>query len=467
MTARHFTLKYIVVVLGLFACGMAAGVWLPQRASRPTSQQSGTQSVQPGVQSLPNSKPSEWEADSAIAAFLQKRDSGTELTGGERVRLISRIREWLRSDAEASLNFLAAHEAGGLLDAGEIVDILEQTPGATPTTLIRIAGGLEDKSIADSVFNRAFKIEQARSPLTCLSLLSALPKHLQRALEKEALKEIAVKTGPDGLEKVMNQFEVSFMAARDGIEVLAQSAPERAFDLIERNRARIDALPMNAGGANQVLSWLVGISRPDPDISLGWLRQMPRGALVDSWVKEAISLKLQREPANVDQILSSIESEAIRVKALKQAAAVLAKKHPDQAQQLIEKIPSDRARAEAYSNAGRWMILSNPTGALELAASASSAVDRARSIGFLTKTWMESDPVKALEYAAARTNDSPFSYALSNEISERLKPEDPEGSAKSLASLKDLSPEAKEAISNMVVSNLTARQRDLLSTIVK
>jgi hypothetical protein len=404
---------------------------------------------------------------SILGGISGRTQSGGQITGAERAEIDNGLRKWINLDSVACLNHLSENGMIGLFNEDEIAGMLRSAAGATSSSLARVASNLRDPRLADRIYQEAFRMALRDSPESSFNLIAALPRHLQRTFELEAVQAVVKQSGPDGFERVFSQFKISAPALKKGLLSVGAMNPKEAFELIERNRERVNDLSDMPGGDNQALITLIAVGKPDPDLSLSWLNKMAPSNFVDTLLVEVLSQKLQKQPDSADDIFRAAGHAQLASDALTMAASGLAKTRPDLAQKLIEKIPSDRSRADAYSNAGRWMILSNPTGALNLAASATNPIDRARSVGALAQTWLEEDFGKALDYTASRASDPAFKKVLVSNLSQRINPANVTATATQLSALKALPPETKAALREHVAGSLTESKRDVLLSLLQ
>lgn len=460
---KHF------LTLAALCAGIGVGFLLSQRPSKfiPPSPKPNTATTDKSERLR--------QHDDAMNAFLHSRELGAEISNQQVVKLTGRLREWLRQDAVRCLNFLSDQGAIGLIGEDEILDILERTQGAMPLTLIRLAQDFHDKTIAEALMKRAFLAEVNRSPLTSLELLEVLPRHLQPIAEEEAVRRIAASQGVAGLKSILDRYNLSFRAVRQGIAVIGRHKPSEAFDLLKGSRAQIDEAMSGAfldaavgsTGYYQALAHFINVAKPDADAALSGLQQLPASPAVDSMIRGVIAAKLVKDPTAADRLTEGV-SAADSSKILASVAAVIEKDQPEMAARLIEKIPVDRAQAEAYAKRGDWMIkFGRAAAALDMVSLAANPVVRAQSIRVLAQKWIEADPAPAFAYAAARAEDPAFASALSTALGKSLDPDDAPASIKRLASLRGLSPEAKAAIRDLAGNQLEPGKRSLLGAILQ
>lgn len=407
---------------------------------------------------------SEISSEALIADLLEgcRREGKLSTKNGMLAR--NAIRGWLAADPAACLNFLDRNSANGLLADDEVVRILWSADGASVDSLAGIAKSLNNSRLADVIITAAFKRALVRSPISSMTVVAGAPRHLQPKLEREAVAKIATSLGSAGLESAFRNSRMSQDAAKTGLLIVANSDSDAAFALFDSIHEDLSKRPGYLGGERDIFWQLVEVA--EPEVSLKWLAQMPSSPFVDRMIATALVRQIRSDPSNFPAVLANAPSEAIATTALSLAAEAVATSNPEISLRMIEQISSDPIRAAAYEKAGYWLGGLDPTIALTFAASVPNAIDRASAVFNLGERWLRSDPVKAWEFSVQRLTDPVFFQFVESAIQSRLAPDDLPGSAQRLASLKSLSPSAKQAFQNSIVTKLPQPQKTLLYRIM-
>lgn len=448
----------------LLVVGMAAGF------SIGSARRESLAGLESTLHKLNATHPPEAQAHEQDVSLLLKQARGDRgVSARNRWALRAGVRRWLRSDAVACLNFLNGSCAGGVISDGQVIDNLLKRPDANPSSLVSVARLIDDRRLADAIFRRAFRENMVHNPTDCLDILASMPRYLRDRFEIDGVGAVVSKKGASGLQKVLDEGNISFWAVSNGFETLVKTSPMDAFALFDKYRDRLGTWEGGLDRDAHIFEIIVQGNRSNPDASLNWLRQMPTSPFIQSMMEAAITARIKKDPTNISRLTmdSGLAPDATTPFVVGALHLIKNEGRRDLALQLVESIPSDRVRAAVYSETGYWLGGSDPKLALEFAAAAPNAIDRAKSVERLGPLWLKKDPAAAMAFAANRINDPVFSLFLSSAISDRLDIKDPAGSEQRLRSLQSLPGVTKAAIRDSMAATMSQPQKSLLIGIMK
>ncbi len=381
----------VMVVAGLSA-GIAGAMAIRHIAERPWSNlAAGERDSQKRValsETGERFRASTW----GILESLKKHKQGgiTELCN-----LSERVDAWLMTNPVECLNYLAAHDALGLVSTTVLRSVVAEAASQDAVAAIRMIQSIESTGFRDLTMQYCFQTLAEVAPSKGLEQLRVLPDYLRDEVTKSFVDTWARAAPENAVTSLLGDASIPERTVNRALAIWQQKDPRKAFDFLlnlsnEQARGNKDEI---------VRTFLSGMARGNPALTLQLGRMLPEEKQ-RMFAADTYGVAFQADPKVAAQEITGRPGALAVIEAVSSACHFATFYRSKSAQSLLDLLPGEQARTATYASIAGMKVMADPQATIEWVATIQDPLARQGAIQGALDNFVANSPQDAVAFAS-------------------------------------------------------------------